>query len=49
MTRLMIEKGRLGHGVCIPERSAAARAGVTTYEKNTFAFAQGIGSFIYLS
>jgi epoxyqueuosine reductase len=29
----------------IPERLSAARAGVTTYGKNTFAFAEGIGSF----
>jgi len=30
----------------VPERLAAARAGVVTYGKNTFAFAEGIGSFI---
>ena len=32
-----------------PERLAAARAGVTTYGKNNFAYADGIGSFIMLS
>ncbi|MFC1937839.1 epoxyqueuosine reductase [Chloroflexota bacterium] len=30
----------------VPERLSAARAGVVTYGKNTFAFAKGIGSFI---
>lgn len=32
-----------------PERLAAARAGVVNYGKNTFAFAEDIGSFIVLS
>ena len=34
--------------ITVPERLTAARAGVTTYGKNTFAFADGIGSFIVL-
>ena len=33
----------------IPARLSAARAGVATYGRNTFAFAQGIGSFIVIS
>jgi len=32
----------------IPARLSAARAGVTTYGRNTFAFAEGIGSFIVI-
>jgi epoxyqueuosine reductase len=33
----------------VPERLAAARAGIITYGKNTFAFAHGIGSFILIT
>ena len=33
----------------VPERLAAARAGITTYGKNCFAFADGIGSFILIT
>jgi epoxyqueuosine reductase len=33
----------------IPARPSAARAGVTTYGKNTFAFVEGIGSFIVIT
>jgi epoxyqueuosine reductase len=33
----------------IPARLSAARAGVATYGRNTFAFAKGIGSFIVIS
>ena len=33
----------------VPERLTAARAGVVTYGKNTFAFADGIGSFILMT
>ena len=33
----------------VPERLSGARAGVTTYGKNTFAFAEGIGSFIIVT
>lgn len=36
-------------GLVVPERLAAARAGVVTYGKNTFAFAEGIGSFILIT
>lgn len=32
-----------------PERLVAARAGVTTYGKNNFAYVDGVGSFIILS
>ncbi len=32
----------------VPMRAAAARAGVTTFGRNTFAYADGIGSFIVL-
>lgn len=33
----------------VPERLSAARAGIVTYGKNTFAFADGIGSFILMT
>lgn len=33
----------------VPERLSGARAGVVTYGKNTFAFAEGIGSFILMT
>ena len=33
----------------VPERLSAARAGVTTYGRNNFAFAEGIGSFIQIT
>jgi epoxyqueuosine reductase len=33
----------------IPARLSAARAGVATYGRNTFAFTEGIGSFIVIS
>ncbi len=36
-------------GLVVPERLAAARAGVVNYGKNTFAFAEGIGSFILIT
>ncbi len=38
----------VGKGIIIPERWAAARAGVTTFGKNNFAYAEGIGSFVLL-
>jgi len=40
---------QIATGVAIPERLAAARAGVVTYGVNTFAFAGGIGSFILIT
>ena len=39
---------QVGQGIVVPERWAAARAGITTYGKNNFAYAEGIGSFIVL-
>ena len=36
-------------GIFLPERLAAARAGVVTYGKNCFAFSHDSGSFIVLS
>ncbi len=33
----------------LPARLAGARAGVTNYGKNTFAFAEGIGSFVVIA
>jgi len=33
----------------VPERLSAARAGITTFGKNNFALAEGIGSFIIIS
>lgn len=35
-------------GAFLPERAVAARAGITTYGKNNFAYADGYGSFIVL-
>ena len=39
----------IGKGIIIPERRAAARAGVTTFGKNNFAYTAKSGSFIFLS
>ncbi len=39
---------QIGQGICVPERLTGARAGVVTYGRNTFAYAEGIGSFIIL-
>ena len=36
-------------GIFLPERRAAARAGITTFGKNNFAYAKKTGSFILLS
>ncbi len=52
--RLMVEflrkRGcRVGQGIWVPERRVSARAGTTTFGKNNFAYASGIGSFIILS
>ncbi|WP_245553749.1 epoxyqueuosine reductase [Anaeromusa acidaminophila] len=49
MADFLAKKGcQIGQGIIIPERWAAARAGITTYGKNNFAYADGIGSFIVL-
>ena len=40
---------QIGQNIFVPERLTAARAGIVTYGKNTFAFAKAIGSFILLS
>lgn len=40
---------QIAEGICVPERLTAARAGVVTYGRNTFTFAQDIGSFIVLN
>jgi epoxyqueuosine reductase len=39
----------IGKGILVPERRAAARAGVATFGKNNFAYARKIGSFVVLS
>ncbi len=39
----------IGRGILVPERRAAARAGVTTFGMNNFAYAKKIGSFVLLS
>jgi epoxyqueuosine reductase len=39
----------IGKGIFLPERQVAARAGVITYGKNTFAYTSKNGSFILLS
>jgi len=35
--------------ITVPEKLTAARAGIITYGRNSFAFAEGIGSFIMLT
>ncbi len=40
---------RVARNIFIPERRAAARAGVITFGKNNFAYAKGSGSFVVLS
>jgi len=40
---------RVASRLVVPERLAAARAGVTNYGKNTFAFIDGTGSFIVIT
>jgi epoxyqueuosine reductase len=40
---------KVGEGIAIPERQAAARAGIVSFGKNNFSYAQSIGSFIFLS
>jgi epoxyqueuosine reductase len=40
---------QVGEGIVLPERLAASRAGIATYGKNTFAYAETIGSFILLN
>lgn len=39
---------QIGQGINVPERWAAARAGVTTFGRNNFAYVDGIGSFVVL-
>jgi len=39
----------IGRGIFFPERRAAARAGITTFGKNNFAYAKKTGSFILLN
>jgi epoxyqueuosine reductase len=46
LTRLGCE---IGKGIFVPERRAGARAGVTTFGKNNFAYTGKTGSFILLS
>ncbi|WP_196605680.1 epoxyqueuosine reductase [Pectinatus haikarae] len=50
MVNFLKQRGcQIGHGIFIPERWAAARAGITTFGRNNFAYVEGIGSFIVLS
>jgi epoxyqueuosine reductase len=39
----------VGIGTIVPERMAAAKAGIVNFGRNNFAYAEGIGSFIYLT
>ncbi len=39
----------VGDKITLPERLVAAKAGIITYGRNNFAYAEGIGSFIYLA
>ena len=51
LMREFLEKNgcEVAQRLVLPERLAAARAGIVTYGKNTFAFADGIGSFILMT
>jgi epoxyqueuosine reductase len=49
MKEFLAGKGCQVQDLYIPERPAAARAGVTRFGRNTFACADGTGSFILLS
>ncbi|WP_407311891.1 epoxyqueuosine reductase [Desulfosporosinus sp. SB140] len=50
MKDFLVKNGcQIGQGIFIPERWAAARAGITTFGKNNFAYAEGVGSFVVLS
>jgi epoxyqueuosine reductase len=39
----------VGDKINLPERLVAAKAGIVNYGRNNFAYAEGIGSFIYLT
>lgn len=39
----------VGDKISLPERLVAAKAGIVNYGRNNFAYADGIGSFIYLT
>lgn len=51
LMREFLEKNgcQVAQRLVVPERLSAARAGIVTYGKNTFAFAEGIGSFILVT
>ncbi len=50
MLDFLAKKGcEIGKGIFVPERRAGARAGVTTFGKNNFAYTGKSGSFILLS
>jgi len=50
MREFLEKKGwQVAEKLVVPERLAAARAGIVTYGKNTFAFADEIGSFILIT
>jgi epoxyqueuosine reductase len=39
----------IGQDIILPERMAAARAGIATYGRNNFAYVEGTGSFVVLN
>jgi len=51
LMRQFLEKNgcEVAQRLVVPERLSAARAGIVTYGKNTFVFADGIGSFILIT
>ena len=51
LMRQFLEKNgcQVAQRLVVPERLSAARAGIVTYGKNTFAFADSIGSFILMT
>ncbi|MEI7638184.1 MAG: 4Fe-4S double cluster binding domain-containing protein [Syntrophus sp. (in: bacteria)] len=51
LMREFLEKAgcHVARGIIVPERLTAAYAGIVNYGKNSFAFSEGMGSFIVLS
>ena len=51
LMRQFLEKNgcEVAQRLVVPERLSAARAGIVTYGKNTFVFADGVGSFILMT
>jgi len=49
MHEFLVKKGiQVSNALSLPQRQAAARAGVITYGNNNFAYVDGVGSFVIL-